>query len=82
MATESPELCGGEDGRQRPCVRFESVEGETERPNGVLQKQSLDTSKGAAPPLEDTYSDEREACNHKATKADDAKVDRVDIMRT
>jgi hypothetical protein len=59
-------------------VKSDSVEGEAERPNGVLQNQSLDAGKETVPPVEDTYFDGREARNHKASKADDAKIDRVE----
>jgi hypothetical protein len=69
------------DGK-RPCVKSESVEGEAERPNGVLQNQSLDAVKETVPPVEDTEFDERDARNHKASKADDAKVERVEKIRT
>jgi hypothetical protein len=35
-------------------VKSDFVEGEAERPNGVLQNQSLDAGKETVPPVEDT----------------------------
>jgi hypothetical protein len=46
------------DGKQ-PCLKSGSAEGEAGRPTGALLQN---------------HSDEREARNQKATKADDAKV--------
>ena len=46
VATESPELCGGEDGRQRPCVRFESVEGEPKDRMGYYRNSRSTRARG------------------------------------
>jgi hypothetical protein len=59
------------DGK-RPCLKSESAEGEAGRPTGaLLQNQSVEMAKEVVPHLN---SDEREARNQKATKADDAIV--------
>jgi hypothetical protein len=59
---------------KRPCSKFESAEGEAERPTAeLLKNQSVEMAKEAVPPV-DLKSDEREARNQKATKMDDAKV--------
>jgi hypothetical protein len=61
------------DGKQ-PCLKSGSAEGEAGRPTGaLLQNQSVEMAKEVVPPV-DLNSDEREARNQKATKADDAKV--------